>query len=547
VLKRFRIPIVAALALAIVAFGGAPSGPSTAEAQPQPALSVLSSYQANAAFDATGAEIVVYESGRMYVVNGDRKVIELVDISDPSNPVFLADISITPWGGDVTSAAIHKGLLVAAVPAVVKTDPGKAVFFDQDGNFIRAIEVGALPDMVTFTPNGAWVLVANEGEPNDDYSVDPEGSITIIQTSAVKSGHFNGNAVRHVTFEAFNEGNSRHHELPEDIRIFGPGATVAQDIEPEYIAVSHDNRKAYVSLQENNAVAVIDIQRGVVDRIWALGFKDHSLPGNGFDASDRYPNQVNPQINIANWPVLGMYQPDSLATYRVRGQNYVVTANEGDAREWLGNPGYVEAQRLRALTDPGGGTPLCPDVFPNAASLRDNANLGRLTVTSANGLRTEGAHSPCYEEIYAFGARSFSIWSDDGAQVYDSGDDFERITAEAYPEFFNSNHRENSLKTRSDDKGPEPEGVVLAEVKGRWYAFIGLERIGGVMVYDITNPHEPVFIQYVNNRDFSQVPTGPDTGAEGLFFVDAKDSPTQTPLLLVANEVSGTVTIFEFD
>ena len=507
-----------------------------------PQLSVITSYKTDSAWDATGAEIVVYDAGRMYVANGDRGVVEVVDISDPANPQFLFDLDTAPFGADVTSVAVHKGLVVAVVPAEPKTDPGKAVFFNKNGTFLASVEVGALPDMVTFTPNGNWVLVANEGEPNDGYDIDPEGSVSIIRVPlTLLAAKLNRAplpfAVRHVTFEAFNEGGPRHNELPDDIRIFGPNATVAQDLEPEYIAVSHNNRKAYVSLQENNAVAVIDVQRARVDSIFALGFKDHSLPGNEFDASDR-----DDAINITNWPVLGIYMPDSLAAYHVRGKTYLVTANEGDAREY---DGYSEVSRLRALT---GDVPLCPDVFPDAATLRDNTNLGRLNVTTANGLRSEGPNAPCYEEIYAYGARSFSIWTTDGTQLFDSGSQFENIIADVNPDFFNSNHSENNFEGRSDDKGPEPEGVITAQVKGRWYAFIGLERVGGVMVYDITNPAAPEFIQYINNRDFTAEPeTGPDTGPEGLVFVDAKKSPNGKALLLVANEVSGTVSIFQFD
>lgn len=544
-----RTLAAAATGTALLAIGAASfllpssSSPGTAIASGHhPELSVVTSYKTDSGWDETGAEIVAYDAGRMYVVNGDRGVVEVVDISDPANPQFLFDLDTAPFGADVTSVAVRKGLIVAAVPASPKTEPGRAVFFDKDGDVLASVETGALPDMVTFTPNGAWALVANEGEPSDDYDVDPEGSVTIIHVPTTLAAAKRGKklppiAVRHVTFEAFNEGGPRHDELPEGIRIFGPNATVAQDLEPEYIAFSRNNRKAYVTLQENNAVAVIDVQRGEVDSIFALGFKDYSLPGNELDPSDR-----DDEISIASWPVLGMYNPDALASFTVRGKTYLVTANEGDARDY---DGYSEEERLGGLIEDI--APLCADVFPNAAELEENENLGRLRVTSANGLRTEGANAPCYEEIYAYGARSFSIWTADGEQVFDSGSQFETIIAAANPDFFNSNHTENTFESRSDDKGPEPEGVTTAQVDGRTYAFIALERIGGVMVYDVTNPATPEFIQYINNRDFTADPTGPDAGAEGLAFVEAKNSPNGTGLLLVANEVSGTVSIFQFD
>lgn len=535
--KRFRAPALAA-ALGLAAFGVAGSTSQPATAQTVPQLSVLASYQADAGFDEAGAEIVAYEGDRMFVVNGSRQVIEVVDISDPTAPTFLFDISVSAWGGDVTSVAISsKGLLVAAVPAEDKTEPGQAIFFDLTGQFIAAAPTGALPDMATFTPNGAWALIANEGEPSDDYSVDPEGSVTIIKTSAVKPGRdvVPAIAIDHVTFEAFNVGGSRHAELPADVRIFGPGASVAQDLEPEYIAVTPNNRMAFVGLQENNAIAVIDVQRAQVEEIRALGFKDHSIEGNGIDPSNR-----DDGINIATWPVLGAYMPDAIATYRVGGTDYVVTANEGDAREW---GDFIEPVRLADLVET---TPLCADVFPNAAELIEEAALGRLNITTPSGLRSEGENAPCYEEIVAFGARSFTIWGPDGEVVFDSGDDFEQIVATENPEFFNATNDENNFDNRSDDKGPEPEGVVIGELNGRTYAFIGLERVGGVMVYDVTDPANSTFVQYINNRSFEGEAPTVDSGPEGLAFVSPSDSPTGAALLLVANEITATVTVFDF-
>lgn len=507
-------------------------------------LSFVASYQADADFDATGAEIVAYANGRMFVVNGDRGVIEVVSLANPANPTWLFDIDVSPWGPDVTSVDVYKdGRIVAAIPAGeeetdARANNGKVVFFSSDGTPRAVVEVGALPDMVTYTPNGRYVLVANEGEPTQDYSHDPEGSVSIINVNDAISGK--AGAVKTARFTDFNVGGSRHNELPASVRIFGPGATVAQDLEPEYITVDADGRKAYVTLQENNAVAVIDVQKAKVDSIFALGYKDYSLPGNAFDASDRDP-QGNPTYNPQNWPVRGLYMPDGIANYTVKGRTYFVTANEGDAREY---EAYAEVNRLRDATG-NSGIPLCADIFPNASSLRDNANLGRLNITTASGVRTSGANSPCYESINAFGARSFSIWKSSGQQVYDSANEFEEVTHDVYGQMMNSNHVENTAQGRSDDKGPEPEGVAIGQVGAKFYAFVGLERMGGVMVYDVSNPEAPFFVQYINNRDITANPPGQDLGAEGVRFVPKLESPTGRPLVLVANEVSGTVSIFQ--
>jgi hypothetical protein len=334
------------------------------------------------------------------------------------------------------------------VQNVIKTDPGLAVFFDADGRFVNKVQVGALPDMITFTPDGKKVLVANEGEPNDEYTVDPEGSVSIID---IKHGikRLQQTDVVTADFRRFNNTT-----LDPSIRIFGPNATVAQDLEPEYIAVSHDSKTAWVTLQENNAIGKLDIERGKFTKLFGLGFKDHKLPGKGLDASDR-----DNAINIRNWPVKGMYQPDGIATYRYRGENFLVTANEGDARDY---DGFAEEGRVSSLN-------LDPTAFPDAAVLKQNANLGRLTVTNATGDKNKDG---LFEELYVFGARSFSIWDEHGRLVFDSGDDFEQIMADRFPNFFNSNNEANNFDDRSDNKGPEPEGVTHARIFGRTYAFI---------------------------------------------------------------------------
>lgn len=518
-------------------------------------LSPIGTY-ATGTFDKSAAEIVAHDpkSQRLFVVNAESGQIDVLSIKNPSVPTLLFNIDLSSYGAVINSVAVHKGLVAVAVEAAVKTDPGKAVFLDIEGNVLASVQVGALPDSLTFTPNGKRVLVANEGEPNDDFTIDPEGSVSIIDLPR-RIANLTQSHVRTASFESFNEG-----DLDASVRIFGPdvnpgdGKRVARNMEPEWITVSKDSKTAWVALQENNAIGTLNIKTGKFTAVKGLGFKDHLLSGNELDVSDR-----DNKINITNWPVWGIYQPDTIANYEYRGKSFIVTANEGDARGWLGNPGYVEASRFRALS---GNIPVCEDSprfqnfyannglgITNLSELRDNANLGRLNVTTANGLREDGS---CYEDIYAFGARSFSIYAAASMQqVYDSGSDFERITAEVNPDFFNSNHRENRFESRSDDKGPEPEGVVIAKLWGSTYAFVGLERIGGVMVYDISNPYQPSFVQYINNRDFGFEPGTPkagDLGAEGLIVIEASKSPIPgVPLLVVANEVSGTTTVFRID
>ncbi len=480
-------------------------------------------------FGESAAEIAAYDpaSQRLFVVNANVPTVEVLDLSDPSNPTKLFDIDPAAFGAAANSVAIANGLVAVAIEAEEKTDPGSVVFFDTDGNFLNAVTVGALPDMLTFTPDGTKLLVANEGEPNDDYSIDPEGSISIVDLS----GGIDNLTQANVTTADFTAFNDQIDELrAAGVRIFGPNATVAQDVEPEYIAVSGDSSTAYVALQENNALAVVDIASGTVTDILPLGFKDHSVVP--LDASDR-----DDAINLATYPNLfGMHMPDAISTYEVGGQTYIVTANEGDARDY---GGFAEEARVKDLT-------LDPVAFPNAAGLQADEALGRLTVTTTLG-DTDGDGD--YDELYAFGGRSFSIWDTQGNLVYDSGAEFETLIGDRFPDDFNSTNDENdSFDNRSDNKGPEPEGVTIGVLGDRTYAFIGLERMGGIMTYDITNPTEAFFVDYVNNRDFAGDPeagTAGDLGPEGLIFIAPEDSPNGKPLVVVANEVSGNTTVFD--
>jgi 2',3'-cyclic-nucleotide 2'-phosphodiesterase (5'-nucleotidase family) len=872
------------------------------------------------------AEIVAYDpdSQRLFISKG-KSELDILDASDPTNPSLFKSVSL--GSGESTSVAISGGVVAVAVPNENVAEAGSVLFFDTDGNQTGEVTVGALPDMVTFTPDGNTVLVANEGEPNDDYTIDPEGSVSIIDIS----GGVASATVATAGFSDFNAGGPRAAQLPDDVRIFGNNgqSTVAQDLEPEYIAAT--NSTAWVTLQENNALAVVDIANARVDQIVALGFKQHgSMTTFGFEElpllgtteagedillgglsglffegvndngnyqfvthPDRGPNpdtkdvdddgvkerpfalpdyqarvirfELNPQtgalnileqifltradgttpisglpnlpgdkgmayadeepvdlrgnpleydpfgadmegiviapngdfwmvdeyrpaiyhftsdgtlvdrfvpegsndsgtnvgtealpavyaqrranrgfeavalqgnklyafiqspidvpdtdddsnsksshntrilefdittsqttaqyvyvqegngsdkigdavslgnneflvmerdsatgqsankkvykisldgatdisslddsiigpegslesmdlaeledanispvskevyvdlvkagydftdkpeglayipdedviavindndfnsgadfdpatgtlspvenpipvvlgwidpdnvgngfdasnkdgaIQIREWPrVKGMYQPDAIAAFSAGGDTYLITANEGDARDY---DGYSEETRVEDLT-------LDPTNFPHADIIQAEEELGRLKTTTANG-DTDGDGD--VDEIYAYGARSFSIWSSDGNLVYDSGEEIERITAAMYPEYFNQDEFE--FDGRSDDKGPEPEGVVTGVVDGTPYAFVGLERMGGIMVYDISTPDKPVYVQYINTTNM-EAQSG-NISPEGLTFIAASDSPTNNPLLVVAYEESGTVAFFE--
>lgn len=593
---------VAMLAVGMAACNSDDDQVSPAPVDPTPntiELSKIGAYQSGI-FAESAAEIPAYDaaSKRLFVVNAQAGVLDVLDLSQPNQPVKIAEIQVhdIAEGAEVNSVAVHNGIVAIAIQAAVKTDPGYVALYQaKDLSKLAHVQVGALPDMLTFSPDGQTLLVANEGEPSDDYQVDPEGSISVIQLSNLTAP-----VVRTADFKAFNGQEAALRA--QGVRIFGPNATAAQDFEPEYITVSQDGKTAWAALQENNALAKIDVVNAKVLAVYPLGFKDHGLDGNGMDVSDADGVDGTGSIKIQTWAnVRGLYMPDAIASFDVAGKTYIVTANEGDARAWgedtpeyFNNDtskGFVEEWRVKHLVHADGfarrlgddlpahlsqlakGAELNPNNFGycgatagNAGDCRKDHLLGRLNITWTEGYQKNADGTPklnergnlVYDHLYSFGARSVSIWTENSAQnglelVWDSGDDFEQYIAEHHPEIFNANHEEAGMDNRSDNKGPEPEGVTLGQIGSKTFAFIGLERAGGVMVYDVSTPSAPSFVQYLNSREMSasteQIELGQagDLGPEGLVFIAAKDSPNGQPLLVVGNEVSGSTAVYQLN
>ena len=573
-------------------------------------LSFLGRYSAGI-FAESAAEIPAFDpvNKRIFIVNAQKGAVDVLDATDPANPTLIDTLTAADVAADavVNSIAYKGGYLAVAIEASPKTDNGFVALYDATTlELLGSAQVGAQPDMLTFSPDGQYLLTANEGEPNNDYSVDPVGSISILSLTDDEIVE-----VRTATFSSFN---ARRDELIQaGVRIFGPNASVEQDLEPEYIAISEDSTTAWVALQENNALAKIDIASATVTDILPLGYKDHGVAGNGLDVSEE-----DGEINITTWPgVLGMYQPDAIAAYSAGGNTYLVTANEGDSRAWGedddaywagdASKGFVEEFRVKHLVHASGfdrragddlppqlrelaaGALLNPTTFSYCGATaaapgdcREDELLGRLTVAWTDGYRKDAAGNPVmfdaagnenvagdrlmYDNLYAYGARSFSIRDADGALVWDSGDAFEQYIASAEcmlganrdipcADYFNSNHDEGDVfDNRSDNKGPEPEGVTIGKLGEKTFAFIGLERMGGVMAWDVTDPAAPEMVDYLNTRaDWTTEDTGSvladagDLGPEGLVFVSAEDSPNGEALLIIGNEVSGTTTVYQIN
>ncbi|WP_210200409.1 choice-of-anchor I family protein [Cohaesibacter celericrescens] len=479
-------------------------------------LEPISSYETKT-FDEGAAEVVSYDKAgkRLYVVNGADKSIDILDISNPSVIKKTGAIDVTKHGHGANSVSVHGGYVAIAVEVKPKQDAGKLVLYKTDGTLVGEVTIGALPDSVAFAPNGEFVVVANEGEPSSDYKTDPEGTVSIVSIPSLE--------VKTVSFDNVNAdllGVEFHTPSPE-------GISIAQDIEPEYVAITPDSETAFVSLQENNAMAVVDTASGTLKNVFTLGFQDYSK--HLVDLSDK-----DGGINRKNWPVLSMRMPDTIQAFAKDGINYVVMANEGDSRDY---DGYSEETRL-------GKVKLDEKAFPNAAELQDEKNLGRLKITTAKG-DTDGDGD--FDAIYGYGGRSFSIFNEMGEMVFDSGTEIEAKLAELMPTAFNSQGANESFDNRSDDKGAEPEALALGMVGGKHYAFIGLERTGGVMVYDITDPANAAFVTYANNVKLdgsAEKMTAGDIAPEGIAFIAAKDSPNGEAMIAVANEVSGSTTLY---
>ena len=478
-------------------------------------------------------EIVAYDpmTRRLFTTNANDESVTVIDFSDAVNPTGVDSIDISSYG-DPNSCAVSHGILAVAVANTTdKTLPGVINLYDTtDLSLISSSPAGALPDMVCFTHDGMKVLCANEAEPNDDYTVDPEGSVTVLDISG-------GAASPVVTQIPFTSLNADEAALRAGgVRIFGmqqPGdvpSTVAEDLEPEYIAVNTDDTMAYVNCQENNCFIQIDLGDYSIVDVMALGTKDWSS-GPMLDASDRDGAGGDPAIKLANWPVQTFYMPDAVAGFCSGGEFYIISANEGDSRDY---DGYSEEDRCKDLT-------LDPTVFPDAATLQEDGNLGRFKITYANGDIDDDGD---YEVIYGYGGRSFSIWNSVGL-VYDSGDEFETFMSANHPAIFNMNDGlASEWDARSDDKGPEPEGVAVGNYRGRAFGFIGIERQCGMFAYDITNPAAPVMLDYYNTDPAG---TGADASPEGVLFIPACDSPTGRPLVLYSTELAGTVVVWQLD
>lgn len=488
----------------------APSGDSMAATL---RIEPLGSYRTGIAFKGA-AEVVSFAAvtRQAWVANTAETAIDVLDLTDPAHPTRAMQISLTEHGTELNSVSVRGTRAVAALGCPGCEVTGRLVILDLDGRITGSVVVGASPDSVEISPDGRFAVSANEGELKG--TDDPEGSVSIVDLDT--------QIVTTIDFRALDVAPP-----PGLHRAGPPGTPMSRDLEPEYVAISPDSTTAWVTLQEASGLAIVDLRTATLVDVVALGARPPLTAA--FDASDR-----DGGIHLQRWPVHSMYQPDQIAAFAHDGATWLVTANEGDSRD---GKQWSEETRVAELS-------LDPIAFPDAADLQRPERLGRLKTTTMRGdIDGDGDH----DQIFAFGSRSLAIWSARGELVWDSGDAIARLFAAQHPTRFNSQGQPSSFDSRSDDKGCEPEGVTLGEIAGRRYAFVTLERAGGVTAWDLTDPRSPVYAGYghsIQPDGDLKADTAGDIAPEGVAFVSAEHSPTGDALLLVAHEVTGSTAVF---
>ncbi|WP_269541916.1 choice-of-anchor I family protein [Cerasicoccus fimbriatus] len=509
-------------------------------------------------FDEAGAEIVAYHAGtqRLFVVSSAASAAEIrvLDASNPSsgelpqiNAIVAPQPNFEPNSVDTFTGALGDAVAIAWSDESGVAGRGVVTLHNPSTLAMigSPITVGFLPDMLTFTADGNQLVVANEGEMVG--SDNPEGSVSIIDFS----GSFAVATHTEVTFDRWN----RREDVLRSRGVLltqidaGLAENVAQDLEPEYVAISPDGETAWVGLQEANAVAIIDLKRYAVRNILPLGTINYGMIP--LDASDRDEGEDDEPINVTFEPGLyGLPQPDAIAFVEFEGMSYLLTANEGDARDF-------EELRFKDIGDAGETTYVFdPAVISTLAPLQENDQLGRLEINLvASDLDKDGD----IDVPMVFGGRSMSVYEAPvvgrfrqvGGTSANGNNDLDEFTASIFPNVFHSNNDDNdSLESRSDAKGVEPEALTVAEIDGQTYAFLGLERQSAIMIYNVTDPRTPQFVAYVSNRNYmvdADTEEAGDLGPEGIEFIPASDSPLGVPTIAVANEISGTVTLYSIE
>ncbi|MDX5401396.1 MAG: choice-of-anchor I family protein, partial [Rhodobacterales bacterium] len=439
-----------------------------------------------------------------------------IDIFDATSGASLGNLDLSGIAGfdGLTSVASNGTLVAAAItraPIGGIPQGGAIAIFDAATHALISVqEVGQLPDMVRFSADGAQIYAALEGEYSSDYTEQAAGGIAVIDIDGTD-------------FTTNTYGFAAYDGMEADLRALGvrifPGESASVDFEPEYIAVDPVSGNLLVTLQEANTVAVFDLTSRSFTSLLPLGTVDHSLKANALDVNDK-----DGAINIKPWDVRGLRMPDAIAAVEIGGQGYFLTANEGDDRGEAQRVGDILAGKVAGVS---------------IDAAVKTTGLERLNISTVDG-DTDGDGD--IDVLHSYGSRSFTIFDAGGNVVFDSGAQFERLIAQyRVPNAFNNDDRGSDpdvvSDNRSDNKGPEPEAIAVGEIGGKTFAFVGLERDSGIMVYDITDPAKATFATYI------ECSSEGDVSPEVIQFVPAESSPTGAPMLAVSFEISGTTSL----
>ncbi len=492
----------------------------------------IGSYETNT---EAGSEISAFDAStkKIFVTNGATNKVDVVEASNPQALSLLTSIDLSAYGTSVQSVSVKNGKLAIAVGQAdkVMTKGRVLVANTTDYTIEQNISVGYLPDAVTFNEDGTKIIVANEGEPIGakigDYNTTAAIKVTTSGTGEYVdvAGSVGVITVADGSYADINFTNAILQNAPDTtpVRLGGtPSKDQTFDIEPEYITVKGDF--AFVTLQENNAIAKVDLSTNTLDSVRSLGAKD-------YESQNKIDIEEEGAIGLRNYKGLkSLYMPDTIASYSFGGATYLVTANEGDGREYPTADVTGGPETGDVLTDDKKISKLSLDSSIAAYYVDDNdlkvmIDMGKNTTTGK------------YEKLYAFGGRSFAIWDANGKLVWDSGDSISKAVATYEPTLFNQDNEE--MDGRSGNKGAEPEALTLGEIDGKTYAFVGLERQSAIVIYDISSPFDVKFVNYIETHSHN------GERPEGMIFVPATTSPNGKNLLIVSNDRSGSTIVYE--
>lgn len=554
------VAVTGLLAIPVPVRGETPAVPVVVSAdQPTLRLQFLGRYQGDVFRPKVVRTPPAYDpaSKRLFAISLERRAIEILDIANPARPARVGAITDPSGHLGVATTVLNLGDRLA-VSFIDRTGlaNGQVAFFTLEGTPVgEPVPVGVQPWVMVASPDGRHLVVANVGE--SIMGIDPKGSVSIItldrspvrgEPAATEPGKADAAnpssfAARAVTLDFRSFERHRDALIAKGLRLGKPGNALADVVEPLSVAVTPDSRLAWVTLGRNNALARVTLDPPAITDIFALGTKDFSQPGYGLDASDE-----DGAVRIRPWPVYGLFQPDGIGVIHAADRDYLITANPGDAWDDAGDGKDLRVADLK----------LDPSAFPDP-TIKEPANLGRLRVSHSEGdIDADGNIG----RLYAFGARSFAIWSSTADLVFDSGDALEQITARAFPRNFNAPDDTNTFDACSSTRGPEPQRLTVTEIGERTYAFITLERIGGIVAYDVTDPRAPRFETYINSRNFAVDPettcrkgkkmstecrAAGDLKPETVSVIPATESPIGAPLLIATFKATDSIAIFRIE